>query len=84
MLKIKDIKRFTLGIEHGCFYWKVELTDNIIYQIKYRIEPYITPRGNKSKRKTYFIRKDDKELIFDDEVKKWFRAFRQPYYVGGI
>lgn len=84
MLNADDINRFTLDIEHGCFYWKVELKDNIIYQIKYRIEEHITPKGNKSKRKIYFIKKDNKELIFSDEVKKWFRAFRQPYYISGI
>lgn len=83
-LKKDDIKGFTLGIEHGYFMWKVELKDNSVHQIKYRIEPHITPAGNKSKRKIYFIRKDDKELLFNDETKKRFRGFRQPYLVGGI
>ena len=85
MLQEKDIERFTVGIdEHGYLLWKVELKDNNIYQIKYRIESHITPKGNKSKRKVYFIRKGDNELIFNEEVKKWFYAFRRPYVVGGI
>jgi len=83
-LTTDDIKDFTLGIEHGYFYWKVKLKDNIIYQIKYRIKPYITSKGNKSKRKIYFIRKNNEELIFTDELKKWFMAFRRPYLISGI
>ena len=84
-LNKEDIKDFTVGIdEHGYLLWKVELIDNIIYQIKYRIEPHITLKGNKSKRKVYFIRKDNKELRFTDEVNKWFMAFRRSYIVGGI
>lgn len=84
MLKIKDIDTFTLEIQDGYFYWQVKLKDNIIYQIKYRIEKHITLAGNKSKRKIYFIKKDNKELIFDDEVKKMFSAFKRPYIISGI
>ena len=51
MLYEKDVEDFAVGIEHGCFYWKVKLkNDNELYQIKYRIEPHITFKGNKSKR----------------------------------
>ena len=84
MLRISDIDTFTLGIQDGYFYWKVKLKDGIIYQIMYRIEKHITPAGNKSKRRTYFIRKDDEELMFDDEVKKMFNAFIRPYIISGI
>ena len=84
MLKIKDIDRFTLHIEYGYLCWDVKLKDSITYQIKYRIEKHITPAGNKSKRKIYFIEKDEKELIFDDEVKKMFNAFKRPYVISGI
>lgn len=84
MLRVEDIKTFTLDIAGGYFWWQVELKDNIIYQIKYRIEKHITPAGNKSKRKIYYIKKNDKELIFDDEVKKWFKAFRYSYIRCGI
>ena len=84
VLNIEDIEDFTLGIEHGAFMWKVKLKDNEIYQIKYRIELHITPKGNKSKRKIYFIKVEDKELIFTDEVKKWFYSFRRPYLISGI
>ena len=63
---------------------KVKLKDNLVYQILYRIEKHVTPAGNKSKRKIYFIRKDDEELIFDDEVKKMFSAFKRPYIISGI
>lgn len=84
MLKIKDIDTFTLDIKDGYFYWQVKLKDNIAYQIKYRIEKYKTPTGNMSKRKIYFIKKDNEELIFDDEVKKWFSAFKRPYIISGI
>lgn len=84
MLEIKDIKEFTLHIENGCFYWDVILKDNITYQIKYRIVKHITPAGNQSKRKIYFIKKDNKELLFNDEVKKRFIAFTRPYIISGI
>lgn len=62
MLKTKNIDTFTLEIKDGYFYWKVKLKDNLVYQILYRIEKHVTPAGNKSKRKIYFIRKDDEEL----------------------
>ena len=40
-LKKEDIKDFTLGIEHGCFYWKVELKDNTFeYNVKICDETY--------------------------------------------
>lgn len=84
MLKIKDIDTFALSIQNDFFYWKVKLKDNLVYQILYRIEKHVTPAGNKSKRKIYFIRKDDEELIFDDEVKKMFSAFKRPYIISGI
>lgn len=85
MLQEEDIECFKVDIKHGCFYWKVKLkNDENIYQIKYTIEPYITPARNKSKRKIYFIYRNNEKLIFSDEVKKWFRAFRQPYLISGI
>lgn len=84
ILKTDDVDTFTLDIKDGYFYWKVKLKDNITYQIKYRIEKHITPAGNKSKRKIYFIKKDNKELIFDEEVKKWFSAFKRPYIISSI
>lgn len=84
MLEIKDIDTFTLSIQNGFFYWKVKLKDNLVYQILYIIEKHVTPAGNKSKRKIYFIRKDDEKLIFDDEVKKMFSAFKRSYIISGI
>lgn len=84
MLKIKDIDTFTLHIEPGYLCWDVKLKDSITYQIKYRIEKHKTPAGNMSKRKIYFIKKDDEELIFDDEVKKMFSAFKKSYLISGI
>lgn len=84
MLKIKDIDTFTLDIQDGFFYWKVRLKDNLVYQILYRIEKHKTPAGNKSKRKIYFIKKDGEELIFDDDVKRMFSAFKRPYIISGI
>ena len=84
-LSKEKIDDFTVGIENGYLMWKVKLLDdNNIYQIKYIIEQYITPKGNKSKRKVYYIWKNDKKLIFNDEVKKWFYSFRRPYLVEGI
>lgn len=84
MLKIKDIDIFTLDIQNSFFYWKVKLKDNLVYQILYKIEKHVTPAGNKSKRKIYFIKKDGEELIFGDEVKKMFNAFKRPYIISGI
>lgn len=84
MLKIKDIDTFTLHIEDGYLCWDVKLKDDIIYQIRYRIEKHKTLAGNMSKRKIYFIRKNEEELIFSDEVKKMFNAFKSPYIISGI
>lgn len=84
MLEIKDIDTFTLHIEPFYLCWDVKLKDGIRYQIKYRIEKHKTPAGNMSKRKIYFIRKNEEELIFDDEVKKMFSAFKRPYIISGI
>ncbi len=84
MLEIKDIDTFTLHIENSYLCWDVKLKDDIIYQIKYRIEKHKTLAGNMSKRKIYFIRKNKEELIFDDEVKKMFNAFKRPYIISGI
>lgn len=84
ILTKKDIKEFTLGIEHGCFMWKVKLLDNKIYQIKYRIEEHFTSKGKKSKRKVYFIIKEKEKMLFNEEVKKCFFAFRRPYLISGI
>ncbi len=84
MLKIKDIDTFALHIEDSYLCWDVKLKDSITYQILYRIEKHVTPAGNMSKRKIYFIKKDNEELIFDDEVKKMFSAFKRPYIISGI
>ena len=84
MLKTDDIDTFTLHIEDGYSCWDVKLKDGIRYQIKYRLEKHKTPAGNMSKRKIYFIRKNEEELIFDDEVKKMFRAFKRLYIISGI
>lgn len=84
MLKTSDIDTFTLHIEDGYLCWDVKLKDNLIYQILYRIEKHKTPAGNMSKKKIYFIKKDDRELIFSDELKKWFSAFKRPYIISGI
>lgn len=84
MLFEEDIKEFTLTIKDGAFYWQVTLKDNYTYQIKYTIEEHYTPAGNKSKRKIYFIYRNNEKLIFTDEVKKRFYAFRRPYLISGI
>lgn len=84
ILKEDDIKDFTLGIENGYFMWKIELKDSSVHQIKYRYKEHITPKGNKSKIKEYFIRVDGEEYIFNEKLKKWFKAFRMPYIRSGI
>lgn len=84
MLNTSDIDTFTLHIENAYLCWDVKLKDGIRYQIKYRIGKHKTPAGNMSKRKIYFIRKNEEELIFDDEVKKMFSAFKRPYIISGI
>lgn len=84
MLKTDDVDTFTLHIENAYLCWDVKLKDNLTYQIKYRIEKHKTPAENMSKRKIYFIRKNEEELIFDDEVKKMFSAFKRPYIISGI
>lgn len=84
MLNTSDIDTFTLHIENAYLCWDVKLKDNLTYQIKYRIEKHKTPARNMSKKKIYFIRKNEEELIFDDEVKKMFSAFKRPYIISGI
>lgn len=84
-ISCEDIQNFCVGIEDGYLMWQCKLfNDETIYQIKYRIEQHKTPKGNKSKRKIYFITIDDEELIFDEELKKRFKAFRHPYCVSDI
>lgn len=85
MITKNEIDRFMTHIENGYLVWKVKLKgDDAIYQIVYRLTKHITPAGNKSKKRVYYIKKDDKQLIFDDEVVKMFRAYIRPYYVSGI
>lgn len=84
MLTHSEIDMFTLSIKDGYFYWQVKLKDGVTYQIMFRIEKHITPAGNRSKKKVYFIKKDNKELVFDEVVNKWFKAFRYPYIRCGI
>lgn len=70
--------------ENGYFYWQVILKDNITYQIKYNILKHITPKGNKSKIKAYYIEIDGVKRFFNDEVKKMFISFKRPYIISGI
>lgn len=84
MLTKEDIQTFTIEIKNGCFYWQLKLKDETIHQILVRKKQKISPKGNKYKVKEYFIRIDDKELIFDEDVKKLFKAFRYPYIRCGI
>lgn len=80
LLKLEQVDNFTVDLKDGFLYWKVKLKDDDnLYQIKGTKEIHITPVGNKSYIKVYFIRKNKQKLIFDDEVKAWFRAFRIPY-----
>lgn len=85
IITINDIETFTVGIENGYLNWKIKLkNDTTIYQIKYTIESYKTPAGNRSKRKIYFIRKNEELLLFDNQLKKQFIAFKRPYLISGI
>lgn len=85
IITINDIETFTVGIENGYLNWKIKLkNDETIYQIKYTIESHKTPAGNKSKRKIYFIRKNEELLLFDNQLKKQFIAFKRPYLISGI
>lgn len=85
MITKNEIDRFLTHIENGYLVWKVKLKgDDTIYQILYRLTKHITPAGNKSKKRVYYIKKDDNKLIFDDEVVKMFRTYIQPYYTSGI
>ena len=79
-----DFKTFTLQIKDGYFYWQIILNDDTTHQILVRKKQKVSPKGNKYKVKEYFIRINDKELIFDDEVKKMFRSFIYPYCRCGI
>lgn len=84
MLTKEDFKRFTTQTKDGCLYWKIVLRDDTEHQILIRRKPKISPKGNKYKVKEYFIRINNEELIFDDEVKKMYRSFIYPYIRYGI
>lgn len=84
MLEKKDVKRFFVNILDGGWNYKVELVDNKEYEIMYRYDTFVTAKGNKSKRKTYFIKKNNKKLVFSDEVKAEFLSYKLPYERYGI
>ena len=83
-IKLKDISKFSLDIENGSFLWKVILKDNTISQIYYRYVKHKTKSGNVSKIKIYYIRRNNKILVFDEELKRMFKAFRRPFLMSGI
>ena len=58
----KDYILTNLDLKTLCF--TIRLKDNKEYIVYHR-----RPRGQKT---IYYIKKDDKEILLDDEVKKWF------------
>ena len=63
-----------LSLKEHCFV--IRLKDNIEYIVYHR-----KPRGQKT---IYFIKKDDKEILLDDEVKKCFLSEVRLYNRVGI
>lgn len=68
--------RTTIDINNGCYY-SIRLKDdeNIIYNVWSKKE---------NGKKVYFIIKDDKEIVLDDEVKKWYLSDVREYERYGI
>ena len=70
----KDYVLTNLSLKDHCF--TIRLKDNKEYIVYHR-----RPRGQKT---IYYIEKDDKEILLDDEVKKWFLSEVRLYNRVGI
>lgn len=70
----KDYVLTNLSLTNHCFV--IRLKDNKEYIVYHR-----RPRGQKT---IYYIKKDDKEILLDDEVKKWFLSEVRLYNRVGI
>lgn len=70
----KDYVLTNLSLTDHCFV--IRLKDNKEYIVYHR-----RPRGQKT---IYYIKKDDKEILLDDEVKKCFISEVRTYNRVGI
>lgn len=73
-ITLKDYVLTNLNLEEHCF--NIRLKDNKEYIVYYR-----KPRGQKT---IYYIKKDKKEILLDDEVKKCFLSEVRLYNRVGI
>lgn len=79
MVKIEEItlEEYVLTNLHPTDWgYYIRLKDNMEYQVYIR-----KPRGQKI---IYYIKKDNKEILLDDEVKKCFLASVREYERYGI
>lgn len=73
-ITLKDYVLTNLNLKEHCF--NIRLKNNKEYIVYHR-----KPRGQKT---IYYIKKDDKEILLDDEVKKCFLAEVRLYNRVGI
>lgn len=73
-ITLKDYVLTNLNLKEQCF--NIRLTDNKEYIVYHR-----KPRGQKT---IYYIKKDDKEILLSEEVKKCFLSEVRVYNRVGI
>lgn len=74
MITLDDYVLTNLSLREHCF--TIRLKDNIEYIVYHR-----KPKGQKT---IYFIKKDGKEILLDDEVKKCYLSEVRLYNRVGI
>ncbi len=73
-ITLEDYVLTNLNLREQCF--NIRLKDNKEYIVYHR-----RPRGQKT---IYYIKKDNKEILLDDEVKKCFLSEVRVYNTVGI
>lgn len=69
-----EYKSTTIDINSGGYY-SIRLKDDSVYNVWSKKE---------NGKKIYFIKKDGKEILLDDEVKKWYLSDVREYERYGI
>lgn len=73
MITRNEYKLTTIDMNNCCY--SIRLNDERIYNVHSRKE---------NGKKNYFIKKDGKEIMLDDEVKKLFMSEVRVYEISGI
>lgn len=73
MITKEEYKLTTIDMNSCCY--SIRLNDERVYNVHSRKE---------NGKKNYFIKKDGKEIMLDDEVKKLFLSEVRVYEISGI